>query len=122
MRGHINRYARSLYFVHKRFYEEHLRPEFYISKWPKALKVKPIINMPVVTMPTKVRSRGVLTTFFNNTIDGSERAVTAIIKAKAVPMPTPLITSASAIGNVPKISAYMGTPTRVARGTEYHLS
>ena len=29
---------------------------------------------------------------------------------------------ASAIGIVPKMSAYMGTPTKVATSTEYHLS
>jgi len=31
-------------------------------------------------------------------------------------------TKASAMGNVPKISAYMGMPTMVATRTEYHLS
>ena len=61
-------------------------------------------------------------TFFNITILGKDNAVTAIINDRAVPIPTPFETSASAIVNVPKISAYIGTPTSVASGTEYHLS
>ncbi len=54
-------------------------------------------------------------------IDGSDKAVTAIINANTVPIPTPFNTSASAIGNVPKISAYIGMPTKVASMTENGL-
>ncbi len=56
-----------------------------------------------------------LTTFFNIISEGSDNAVTAIMKLRAVPMPTPFVTRASAMGNVPKISAYMGIPTSVAK-------
>ncbi|MPN33512.1 hypothetical protein SDC9_181000 [bioreactor metagenome] len=55
-------------------------------------------------------------------MDGKESAVTPIIKERAVPNPTPFKTKASAIGNVPNISAYIGIPTKVANKTEYHLS
>ena len=78
--------------------------------------------MPVATIPAKITSSFVLTTFFNIIIEGRDRAVTAIIKDKAVPIPTPFRTRASAMGRVPKISAYIGTPTKVAISTEYHLS
>jgi len=43
-----------------------------------------------------------------------ESAVTPIINDSAVPIPTPFKTKASAIGSVPKISAYIGIPTMVA--------
>lgn len=56
----------------------------------------------MVTMPANINSNFVLTTFFNKIIDGKDKAVTAIIKDKAVPRPTPFKTRASAIGNVPK--------------------
>mgnify|MGYP000225945319 CR=1 FL=1 len=45
------------------------------------------------------------------------KVVTAIMKLKMVPSWAPLAKSASATGMVPKISAYMGTPTRTARTT-----
>ena len=76
----------------------------------------------MVTTTTKVVKSLGFTTVFNRIIDGSDRAVTAIMKARTVPRPTPFPTKASAIGKVPKISAYMGTPTNVANSTEYHLS
>ena len=41
---------------------------------------------------------------------------------RTVPSPAPLANRLSAIGTVPNISAYIGTPTAVAIGTEYHLS
>ncbi len=44
-------------------------------------------------------------------MDGRLSVVTAIIKAKIVPSCAPLWSRASATGIVPKISAYMGTPT-----------
>lgn len=40
------------------------------------------------------------------------------MKANTVPIPTPLATSASAIGKVSKISAYMGMSANVATNTE----
>lgn len=49
--------------------------------------------------------------------DGRLSVVTAIIKARIVPSCAPFASRASATGMVPKISAYIGTPTRVARST-----
>ena len=51
-----------------------------------------------------------LITFFSSTIDGSDNAVTLIMKLNTVPSPAPLKYNASAIGIAPKISAYMGIP------------
>lgn len=79
-----------------------------------------MMSIAVVTIPAKVTSNLVFTIFLSIIIDGSDRAVTAIIKARAVPIPTPYRTNASAVGSVPKISAYIGIPTIVASGTEYH--
>lgn len=78
--------------------------------------------IPTETMPMKIANNFGFTTFLSKIIEGKESAVTAIIKDSAVPRPTPLRTKASAIGRVPKISAYMGIPTKEATRTEYHLS
>ena len=51
------------------------------------------------------------------TIDGSESVVTAIINESTEPSCAPFAKSASAIGIVPKISAYIGTPINVASTT-----
>ena len=45
--------------------------------------------------------------------EGRLKVVTAIMKDRIVPNCAPLYSRASATGMVPKISAYMGTPTRV---------
>ena len=58
--------------------------------------------IPIDTIPMKIANSFVLITLFNIIIDGRERAVTAIIKDNAVPIPTPFDTNASAIGSVPK--------------------
>ena len=80
-----------------------------------------MIKMPVVTIPANITRSLIFTTFLSKIIDGNDSAVTAIMNANAVPIPTPLRTSASAIGSVPKISAYIGTPTSVASGTDHQL-
>jgi hypothetical protein len=54
--------------------------------------------------------------------DGKDNAVTAIMNDSIVPTPTPFVNNASAIGIVPKISAYIGMPTIVASKTEKGLS
>mgnify|MGYP006956597823 CR=1 FL=1 len=69
---------------------------------------------PIQTIPMNVPSSFFLIAFDSITIDGSERVVTAIIKDKIVPSPAPFASRLSATGMVPKISAYMGTPTAVA--------
>jgi hypothetical protein len=50
-------------------------------------------------------------------IDGSDKVVMPIIKESTTPRSAPLASRASAIGIVPKISAYIGTPATVARIT-----
>ena len=49
--------------------------------------------------------------------EGRLSVVTAIIKDRMVPSCAPLKSKASATGMAPKISAYMGMPTSVARTT-----
>ena len=63
-----------------------------------------------------------LTTLLSIIIDGRDRAVTLIINAKIVPIGTPAMNNASAIGIVPKISAYIGIPTTAAISTENGFS
>lgn len=79
-----------------------------------------MIMMPKTTMVKKVAKSLGLTTFESMTREGRDKAVTPIIKDKAVPNPTPLAIRASAMGRVPKISAYIGTPKNVARRTDHH--
>ena len=81
-----------------------------------------MIIMPTVTIPIKVNSNLGFTTLFNIIIDGKLNAVTPIINDRMVPTPTPFANNASAMGMVPKISAYIGTPTIVAIKTENGLS
>ncbi len=54
-------------------------------------------------------------------MEGRDNVVTPIINANTVPIPTPFVTKASAIGMVPNISAYIGIPTNVAIITENGL-
>ena len=77
--------------------------------------------MPTVHIAMKIPSNFGLTAFRNMITDGSESVVTPIIKDRATPSCAPFASRASAIGIVPKISAYMGTPTAVASGTAYQV-
>ena len=73
--------------------------------------------MPNLQMAIKrVNSLG-FTAFFSMIKDGKLNVVTAIINDKIVPNCAPFESNASATGMVPKISAYIGTPTRVAKIT-----
>ena len=72
-------------------------------------------------MPTKKKSSLGLITLLSMIMEGSERAVTAIMKERTVPRPTPLAKRASAMGMVPKMSAYIGIPRAVANRTEKGL-
>ena len=73
--------------------------------------------MPNVQMAIKrVNSLG-FTAFFSMIKDGKLNVVTAIINDKIVPNCAPFESNTSATGIVPKISAYIGTPTRVAKIT-----
>lgn len=78
--------------------------------------------IPIITITVNQHSNSGFTAFDNIINDGRERAVTLIIKESIVPMPTPFANNASAMGIVPNISAYIGTPTALATITEYHLS
>ena len=73
--------------------------------------------MPTVHIAMKIPSNFGLTAFRNMITDGSESVVTPIIKDRTTPSCAPFASRASAIGIVPKISAYMGTPAIVARIT-----
>ena len=66
------------------------------------------MNMP--------RSFG-LTAFLSIIIDGRERVVTPIINERTTPKSAPFESKASAMGIVPKMSAYKGIPATVARIT-----
>ena len=77
--------------------------------------------IPIHTIPMNVPSNFFLIALDSITIDGRESVVTAIIKDKIVPSPAPFASRLSATGMVPKISAYMGTPTAVASGTAYQV-
>ena len=73
--------------------------------------------MPRIHIPIKVPKNFGLITFRSIIIEGSDSVVTPIIKESTVPSSAPFIRSDSAIGMVPKMSAYMGIPTKVARIT-----
>ena len=79
-------------------------------------------TIPTATMPKKMARSFGFTTLDSMTREGRDKAVTPIMKASAVPKPTPLAMRASAMGSVPKISAYMGIPMMVATRTDHHLS
>src|SRR5690606_19506644 len=87
---------------------------FQMNQCVMALKVMPMVRMPTVTTAMKVASSGSLITRLIMINEGSDSAVTAIMKANTVPRPTPLPARASAIGRVPNISAYIGMPTTTA--------
>ena len=77
--------------------------------------------MPTVQIPiNKAKSLGLIA-LRSIIIEGSDNVVTAIIKASIAPNCAPLYQRASATGIVPKISAYIGTPTKVAKTTEKGL-
>ena len=73
--------------------------------------------MPMVQMATNSPSSLGFTALRSMIMDGRLRVVTAIMKLRMVPNWAPLESNASATGMVPKMSAYMGTPTITARIT-----
>ena len=70
--------------------------------------------IPTVQMAINVAKSFGLIAFFSIMRDGRLSVVTAIIKLRIVPSKAPFAKNASAIGIVPKMSAYMGMPTSVA--------
>ena len=73
--------------------------------------------MPTVQIPTKMPSSFGFTALRSMMMEGRLSVVTPIIKLSTTPNCAPLASKASAMGMVPKISAYMGTPAIVARIT-----
>lgn len=73
--------------------------------------------MPKVHSPINNANSFGFTALRSMIIDGRDSVVTPIIKDSTVPNCAPLKSSASAIGIVPKMSAYIGTPTSVANIT-----
>ena len=75
--------------------------------------------IPTTQMATKTPSNFGFTALRSKIRDGRLSVVTAIMKLRTAPRRAPFPSSASAMGIVPKISAYMGTPTSVARMTPH---
>ena len=80
-----------------------------INDWI-ALKKYPTIIIPKVQIPMKSASNLGLTALRNIINDGKDKVVTPIINDRTTPSCAPLLNNASAIGIVPKISAYIGIP------------
>ncbi len=93
----------------------------YIKNGPIALNKYPVIIIPTVTIPRNIANNLGFTTLLSIIIEGRDKAVTLIINASTVPIGTPAINNASAIGIVPNISAYIGIPTTEAIITENGL-
>ena len=81
------------------------------------IKAQDTIIIPAAHIPMKIPSSFGLTALRSIIIEGSESVVTPIIKERTTPSKAPFASRASAIGIVPKISAYIGIPTIVARIT-----
>ena len=73
--------------------------------------------IPIVHIAMKMPSSFGFTALRSIIIEGRDNVVTPIIKDKTTPRRAPFDSYASAIGIVPKISAYIGTPAIVARIT-----
>ena len=73
--------------------------------------------IPAVHIAIKVPRSFAFIAFFSIIMDGRLSAVTAIMNARIVPRSAPFAKRASATGIVPKISAYIGMPMRVASTT-----
>jgi hypothetical protein len=73
-------------------------------------------------MPTKTPISCGFKTLRRIIISGSERAVTAIIKASTVPMAMPFSCRAATRGITPAALEYRGTPISTAIGTAKKLS
>ena len=73
--------------------------------------------MDTASMPKKIaRSLG-FNTFLSIIISGNDSAVTAIIKAKAVPMGIPFSIKTATKGIIPAAFEYKGIPINTAMGT-----
>ena len=78
--------------------------------------------MPPATTPMKVAINFGLSTFLKITISGNDKAITLIMKARAVPRAAPFPSNASTTGMIPAALEYMGTPITTERGTDHQES
>ena len=78
-----------------------------------------IINRVIVQKKILI-NRHVIT-FLSIVASGNDNPTTAIIKARAVPIGTPLATKTSIIGTIPAALAYIGTPNTTDNGTANQL-
>ena len=82
----------------------------------------PVKIIPIPTITANMMMSFTFITFFKIMNSGNDNPVTAIIKARVVPMLTPFSVSALTNGIIPAALEYKGMPMSVARGTPYHLS
>ncbi len=102
------------------FYTNQLREFwFYLIK---KLNKKPVKIIPIATIEAKIIISLVFITFFKIINSGKDKAVTAIIKARDVPMATPFSVRALTRGITPAALEYKGIPINTDTGTAYHLS
>ena len=66
--------------------------------------------IPTATIPIKMANNFGFTAFRSMIIEGSDSAVTPIIKARIVPRPAPFANRLSATGMVPKTVSYTHLP------------
>ena len=75
--------------------------------------------IPTATIPTNVKIKGSFRTFLRIMVSGSDKPITDIIKAKAVPNEAPFSIRTETIGITPAALEYNGTPTNTDNGTLY---
>jgi hypothetical protein len=80
----------------------------------------PTIMIPTATIPTKVKIKGNFRTLRSIIISGSDKPITAIMKAREVPNDAPFSISTDTIGTIPAALEYNGIPIKIDNGTEYH--
>ena len=90
---------------------------YYNTIYCKRLNIYPTTIIPTVQIATNTPSNFRSIAFRSIIIEGKLNVVTAIMKLNIVPSCAPFASNASATGMVPKMSAYIGTPTRTAKIT-----
>lgn len=73
--------------------------------------------METASIPINIANNFGFNTFLSIIISGTDKAVTAIIKAKAVPTGIPLSIKTATRGMIPAALEYNGTPIKTAMGT-----
>ena len=84
-----------------------------------ALNKNPTAIIPQPTTAIKVNINGNFNTLRSIIISGNDRAMTDIIKARAVPSEAPFSISTETIGTIPAAFEYKGMPISTESGTEY---